>query len=347
VFRGGTGTDTNRRAPTYLRSSLYNNNIFVRSSLLTNKVYSIGEYEAARNEDVGSVTPYTRENKYFFYHRKFVQGFLDGLRQSGSKSTYFQYTYIPSDKPKQPLLKIGLLHDNTDSQIDKALTEMFEQILAKKDIRLNIRNYNESQKNDLFRNFKLGQQALEESKLEFTSENIPKLVADTKFLMEKRASELLKDVLGEGIELTFDKATYTYLRKLKDKVNPKFSLPTDKFATADNPDAKFNNRLNNEYAVNYDDIIPLFDLFFKNNYVNSFFLNQVVLGDFSAYLKDSSDIVKREAGVFGPKIKGLVDKNIGMKPTFRTLVLADTVVEKQTTRERLIDLLYNGKNTYR
>ena len=96
----------------------------------------------------------------------------------------------------------------------------------------------------------------------------------------------------------------------------------------------------------------MFDLFFKNNYINGYFLNQMIAGDYAAYKKSSNDIVKRYAGVFGPGIKPVVDysynpetgksSGIGVKPTYKTLILADTVVEKSDLRSRLLNLLYDG-----
>lgn len=361
VFKGATGSNNTRKVPSYLKAKLYNHNIFVRGNV-SSKIYGIGEYEAARNEDIGSVTPYLRENQYYFYHRKFIQGFLDGLRQYNTES-YFQFTYPPSDKPKHPMLRIGLLSDGKEgNKIDGAIEQALTQILEKKNVLLDITNYNQSHDKDLFRNFMIGKEAIKESGLEFTAENIPAIAKVAKQLMETKASSILDTLLSEGINLTFDKSTYGYMRKLKDKLNPKFILPTEKFADDQgNKDESFKNRENKEYSVDKAEILPLFDLFFKNNYLNSYFLNQIVTGDYAAYKKDSSDIVKRYAGVFGPRVKGLVDAKIGMREKFKVLVLADTVEETaksdeefqqmkeldplraaRTTRQRLINLLFNG-----
>lgn len=345
VFQGGTGNNTERRVPDYLLSSFYDHNIFARGKIF-NRIYSIGEYEAAKSEDTGAVTPYTRENMYYFFHRKFVQGFLDGFRQY--RDSYFQFTYIPSDKPKHPLLRVGLLSDNTKlgkSPIHKSIEQALTQILEKQNAlgKLNIANYDNSLTNDKFRNFQLGKVAVDNLKIDFTEDNIPKIADEVYRLMSEQASTLLDELLSSDISLTFDKSTYSIMRYMKDKLNPKFALPEDLMAnTQGQRDAKFKNKANKEYAVKKEEILPMFDLFFKNNYVNSYFLNQIVAGDYAAYKKDSSDIVKRFAGVFGPGLKPLVDATVGMQQKFKIMVLADTVVPKESTRARFVDLFFDG-----
>lgn len=351
-FKGGTGKSTNRRVPDYLMTDYYKDNIFVTGN---NKIFSIGEYEAARNEDIGSVTDYIRENQYFFYHRTFLQGFLDGLRQYNTES-YYQFTFIPSDKPKHPLVRVGLL---SDADILPAISKMLHHIYQKQGKTIDVANYNNSQINDLFRNFELGKRAIENLKVPLALDTIEDISKEVKRLMEKEASRILDNLLSEEIRLTFDSRTYTYIRKLKDKLNPDISLPLDKLSNSKSEkDESFSNRKNKEYSVDKNDVLALFDLFFKNNYVNSYFLNQLITGDYSAYKNDSSDVVKRFAGVFGPRIKPLVDDKIGMKREFRALILDDTTEltgsnredyenlseadTLNTTRKKLINLLYEG-----
>lgn len=346
VFRGGSGTNSERKVPEFLLSDFYNHNIFVRGKIF-NRLYSIGEYEAAKNEDTGTVTPYTRENMYYFFHRKFVQGFLDGARQY--RDSYFQFSYIPSDKPKHPMLRVGLLSDNSKGgkspilgAIEQALTQIFEREQALD--KLDVANYDNSVRNDKFRNFQIAGKAIKELGVEFTSDNIPKIAEKVYELMSEEASQLLDELLSKEIGLTFDKGTYSITRYLKDKLNPDFKLNAEMMADeSGRKDSTFKNRAKNEYAVSKEDILPLFDLFFKNNYINSYFLNQLISGDYMAYKKDSSDIIKRYAGVFGPGLRPLVDESIGMSNKFKVLVLADTVIEKADTRQRLLNLLFDGK----
>lgn len=363
VYRGGTGADNLRLVPEFLTTSMYNNNIFVRNSVnkVKNKIYTIGEFEGAKNLDNDSVTPYTRENMYYFYHRLFLQGFLDGARQYGD--SYFHFTYIPSDKPKHPILRLGILSDNSSegvSDVTLGIETALHQILETKKYgsQIEIASFKASVEKDLFRNFQLAKEAIKQLGIEFNEENISAIAKKVSELMSDEASKLLDELISDQVQLTFDKRTYTYMRKLRSKLNQSFPINEEMLAGGNRlKDENFKSRKDGAYSVNKADILPLFDLFFKNNYVNGYFANQIIAGDYMTYKKDSSDIVKRYAGVFAPGIKGLVDPNIGMKPTYKVLVLSDTLEltgankesydalesgKENTTRGKLLELFYGG-----
>lgn len=359
VYRGSTGASVLRSVPDYLRSSYFNHNIFVRNNTykLQNKIYSIGEYEGAKNLDNDSVTPYTRENMFYFYHRLFVQGFLDGIRQY--KNSYYQFTYIPSDKPKHPMLRLGLLSDGENSQILKGIETALAQILEIKKYgsKVEVANYQLSVEKDLFRTFKLGEVAIKELNIDFTSENIPRIALKVSELMTREASNLLDELLSNDVRLTFDKKTYHYIHKLSNKFNQTFKINDTLGRNPAGEIIQFKSGGRENYNVSKEEILPLFDLFFKNNYVNGYFANQIIAGDYMAYKRASDDIIKRYAGVFAPGIKGLVDPTLGMKPTYKVFVLEDTVEftgankndfdnlsdKSSSTRGKLLQLFYNGE----
>lgn len=58
------------------------------------------------------------------------------------------------------------------------------------------------------------------------------------------------------------------------------------------------------------------------------------------YKKSSADLVKRYASILGPGIRPLVDPTIGTSKTFRMMVLDDTSIPIENTRERLHNLLF-------
>jgi hypothetical protein len=90
-----------------------------------------------------------------------------------------------------------------------------------------------------------------------------------------------------------------------------------------NIDKTLNQLQESKYLVKTDkNINKLVDLYIKNYAVNSFFLNQVVLGD-TANFKDSYDVVKRMSVAFAPGYRGFVNPLIGMKNTFRAAVMED------------------------
>ena len=62
---------------------------------------------------------------------------------------------------------------------------------------------------------------------------------------------------------------------------------------------------------------------FVNNYaVNSFFLNQLVIGDQGAF-KNEYDLIKRMSIVFAPGTAGTVNQTFGMKDKFTVSVMED------------------------
>lgn len=322
-FKGTQGSNKYHSAPAYLRTTYFKDNIFVNG---INSVLGKGEHEAALNLDNGSVTPLTRENMYWFYHREFIQGFLSGAQQFNGKA-YFAFTYPPSDKPKHPLIKIGILDNN---QIKEGVVSALQQLLKQKGSTTTIVNYNKSVSEDLFRNFEIAA----ETGMELTAENIPAMADAIMELMTKKASEALDDLLS--VELGFDASTWKILSKLQ----PKFGLQANYNEV---PEKFYNRNKDGDYVVDKSLVLPAFDLFFKNHYVNSYFLNQLISGDFHFY-KNSADIVKREAGPLGPGIRPLVDPNIGMAPTFKMLVLDDTNVEVEEQSARLHKLIFGDKN---
>ena len=81
----------------------------------------------------------------------------------------------------------------------------------------------------------------------------------------------------------------------------------------------------------------LVSIFISNYAVNSFFLNQLVLGD-TANFKDSYDVVKRMSIAFAPGYKGFVNPLLGMKKNFRVAVMEDpqaTAFDFLSPKERI------------
>lgn len=317
-INASSGSNTFRQLPAHLFTDLYKHNIFVQSNVFKSKVYSVGEFEGSKNEDINSTTPYSRENYFYFLHRKFVQGFLDGVRQSNGKR-YFQFVYLPSDKNKYPLAQIDII---PDSNIIPVISEVLQHLLDKRNWQLNIKNYNNP--NQLFRNFRVGKEAIDflaKRGIEFTQENIKVIAEEINARLEKEAQQLLDVIMSEDIDMKFDIRTNILLSKLKSNgmLNSKHEVKISK---------------DNFKSAERKSLLPALELFVKNNYLNNFFLNQLITGDYQAF-SSTEDLVKRYAGIFAPGIVGLVDSNIGMRDTYKTLVLDDTYISAQTNEEVL------------
>lgn len=345
VFYGGTGSDKARAIPEFIKTDYYNHNIFVRSKKVTNQLHAAIEIDGSRNLGNNSVTEYTKENMFFFFQRNFNHQFIDGLRQF--KKSYFQSTYIPSDSPKALAVRVNILSDNADemedTEIFKAIESMFLQILEKRDLSgAPINNFDTSNQADLFRNFHIGKKAVDklaDQGVKFTEENIPKLAAFVYEQLSVDASELLDELLSEDVQLTLDINTYTTAAKAVSLMNKRFSSTTELYSKTNKAVSYTKGKT---YAVDKNMLLPIFELWYKNDVINSYFLNQLVTGDYSAY-KSSGQIIKRFAGVKGPRIKGLIDTTVGMNPTYKTLILSDNVYNAEDLRPMLSKLLYGDE----
>lgn len=162
-------------------------------------------------------------------------------------------------------------------------------------------------------------------------------------ILEEQAAATLRKLVADDVQLKYSFNTNKIISELQEKglLNPKFEASLKELKLG----SDFKNPSKADFAGKreevFKNILPIFDLFYKNNYINNYFLNQLIAGDYAAY-KNPADLIKRYAGVFAPGIRGLVDEEVGMRETYRTLVLEDTVVEKATTRERLHKLFFEG-----
>lgn len=82
-------------------------------------------------------------------------------------------------------------------------------------------------------------------------------------------------------------------------------------------------------------ITPAMESFVFNDYINSFFLDQLVMGD-AAFFKDSGDMTKRRQGAFAPGLKGYIDEEgYGMEKTFKVAVFKDVVMRPKDYEKQL------------
>lgn len=330
-FRGTRGTSRFFTLPEHLTADYYDDNIFVNG---LNYIAAKGEHEASKNLDNGSVTPLMRENVFFFYHREFAQGFLDGARQYNGNE-YWSYLYPPSDKPKYPMLRMKILSDSKESpEVKQAVTSALQQILSRRGASFKIANFNKSLANDEFRNFEIGQKALDVLQTTLTKDNINLVASEIMRQLSIEAGDKLRELLSDDVQLSFDERSYDIFRSLESKIEKPFKYEDkQRFVSKRSKDGE------RQYVVEYDEIFPIFDLFFKNHYVNNYFANQLTSGDYTFY-KGTTDLVKRTTGILAPGIRPLVDDAIGMDQHYNMLVLDDTSIPIENTRERLRNLLF-------
>jgi hypothetical protein len=358
VFHGGTGTDVRRVVPAYLKNvidpnnpdsflpSYYDHNIFVRGKIM-NSLYSVIEIDGSRNLSTNSVVDYAKEDMFYYFQRNFNHQFIDAIRQFKGQS-YFQSLYTPADSKKSLAIKVGILSDRPkeeggESPILKAIGQMFEQILNRQGLTgASFENFDDSIKLDLFRGFDLGSRVLgKHPEVKFTKENITKLSKFVYDEMSLDAEKLLDELMASDVELSIDQNTYAIAQSVTSKINP--GLFSDIDTRYIEPGSlKSRTRSKGKYIVDKELMLPLMDLWFKNDYINSYFANQLISGDYAAYGKRNA-IIKRMAGVKGPRIKPLIDPDVGMRATRRVLVVADTIHTAEDARNLFAELLYGVK----
>lgn len=171
---------------------------------------------------------------------------------------------------------------------------------------------------------------------EFSTKNIPEIAEEVERLLVLEAQRLADSLVEDDIQMKFDTKLNKYISLLKSNgaLNEKFKIETtnDPFRTGRKE--KYSAKRVSIRAAIY----PLVELYVKNNYVNSYFLNQLVTGNYAFY-SSSGDLLKRMIGVFAPGIRGLVDSNVGMKETYKTLILEDTTIDAKTNEDVLRNAL--------
>ncbi len=75
-----------------------------------------------------------------------------------------------------------------------------------------------------------------------------------------------------------------------------------------------------KYKTVVDDVILAARVYYMNHYVNSYLLDQIVLGDY-AFFADGGAVLKRNDKAHGPGTRGLIGLRIGMKPDFNVLIV--------------------------
>lgn len=81
-----------------------------------------------------------------------------------------------------------------------------------------------------------------------------------------------------------------------------------------------------EYRTTLADIKGVVRAYYRNHYINSYWLAQTMVGD-TAFFKDTADYLKRLDKVFGPGERGVVNPNMGIPERSRIMVV-DSVPKK-------------------
>ena len=307
-FKGSTGKQA-IRLPDYLTTDYFSYNTFMKTMPDSNEsistIYELAEHDAVKQESINQVIPNQRESEKWFHHREFHVGFLSGLRTLNNR--YFQYFSPPSDKPKVPVAQVKLLSVQNATEGIKAMIQQVKYSQTQAGTNLGV--YEKSLKNDPFRNFNVLAEALPGN----TTED--KL---TQLATYNTDDEL--NVLTQAVMLRLDEIALEFGKREAELMVTNKDGKTSELRDYRYKDI-FTGKLNTEYGVK--NAADLHKLYIYNQYVNSYNVNQLVVGDYNMF-KNSDDIIKRMAGVFGPGTIGLVHPTAGMKKNFTVAVIKDS-----------------------
>lgn len=316
-----------KATPQHLENDFYSHSSFVNG---LQRIYGVAEHDASKNENSLKVTGFSRENDRQFFIRQFVHGFLDMIDSYSSDVTYGQFLYQPGVKPRIPLVRVRVLNKD---EVITSLADMARQLSAYPD--------SSSMKTKVSSKVGPGINAsfvVEALKLDSNPEKAAKIAYK---MMQDASKNYLRSMLSNTIPVpaTLDKVA----KKLQsDSAHGRFDYLAE--ALKKIPSRVANRKLSEEGGTEYDadtlyDLLePLAELFYTNNYVNSFFLNQLFTGPYDFY-KSTDDIVKRISGVLAPGIKPFVDPQLGSQEEFSVVVFADVEREKSAIEQFLDAIL--------
>jgi uncharacterized protein YqfB (UPF0267 family) len=338
ALQGATGSNSffGSKVMSYLKTPFFKQNPFVSG---IQRIYSASEHDATKNTLTLKNVPFNRETEQFFYTRAFTHGFLDSIASSSATvRTYNQFTYQVADKSRMPMAEMRVLDYD---ELTKAAEGFVRQAMMQPDEFIKARQ--KAHKEGRHLNFTILDKVMD--KIEGG--------AGKSYSPAQLAQQVVKELREEGKQFAQDFANS------KAFVSSNIPLVLEKLIDGDNG-ASFaslkaarenlsliktvnpNKRSAEDTANIAKAITPLAELFYVNNYLNGYGLNQMLSGPFN-YYKHTEDVVKRMSGVVGPGIYPLVNPDFGSAKTFKVLVAEDRESKEETLRD-LIDTLVEDEN---
>jgi len=282
----------------------------------TSKIYNIVDLNGTESLDGSSLpTTYRQESTPEWLQRNFISQFLTGLKSSttGLAYQYDQQLITVSDKPSPKSATIRVLKPK---EILKAIKQMVLQHDDKQNINRDVLNYDPKR-----------------------SVAFQDILNNGETVAQRAAA--INEALGTHTQVVLD-----FINKELSKTYSTFKAPTDQFMISKFKELIKDGFVSGMTLAKFDKLDPkvkaklalegLVKLFTLNYGINSYFLNQMVVGDMSIP-KDYFDLVKRMSIIFAPGTKGFVNNILGMKETFKVAVGIDpqgTAFDYLTAAER-------------
>lgn len=314
-----------RNIPEHLKTNFYKYNPFSEGGSIFKVITHDGLKSSFRN--IG----YKNESDNQWLSRVFNYAFSSPISEQPNTKTstllkYYNYTYTPSNRPTIMGVQINLLkQEGINSHLKNAILQFKQR--PKDSI---FKGYN---RNSTI-NFEIINQVIPNFSVEklekMTTQEINSLVTKLDIELNKKADKALEYFKKSGFK--FDADINKTLQNLYSRgyISKPEQLPAQ---------TKWENgkSIPNE-NFDYNNLREAFRIFYKNNYLNSYFINQLVVGDY-AYFKNSLDIIKRLQGVFAPGKKAYINPNLGLKKKFKAVIVSDEKFESSDIKEFLSEFI--------
>ena len=267
---------------------------------------------------------YENEDLMGQIERQFLYQFMDlGKKERGEY--YAQSFWALGDKNRTLSAILNILNE---AEIKEGIKSILLQEAERPDPNevegLDVDNYTENYQKTFFHNVFKGR--LSENQV--TQANIDKVFN----YFNERSEVLLDEIVDNITSFRLHRDVSDFISNLNKKghklSSEPFSVKLEDKQVGILSQARYNamKRNNPEDFKTYNDAIrdyyrPLVRLFYHNNYVNGYFLNQLVTSDIAFY-KDNSDVIKRISLYFSPGDK-VEHGAMHMPKGYKTVVLED------------------------
>lgn len=326
---------------------LSKNNIFLNG---INRIYEVAELDSFKEKrfKAETTTSWLRSTYRHFMLNQLSNGFIAQVSNTTSKFQYFQFLYMQSNKPRPVMAKVDLLATGlVTGKVDDAtkvvstpkyrnalMSMLFDQLNAP-DFRERIKDFNPA-----FVNAQVFAKVLQD--FDTINEDTYDAILDAVDKeLSREAYEFTKELVQNQIEIRGTDRLNSMVRNFTNLDNlmktlsefqnrEKALTKEDWYGIGQDSLVYQDNKWKYQHTV--DQLFPIIDLFFKNNYVNSYFLTQAAAGH-SAFFKNGKNQVKRMSGPAGPGHTGFVHPVYGMRKNYKAIVVGDVNVSQANVLE--------------
>ena len=326
-----SSTKFNVNLPQYLQTKYFEKNPFINGkNTISRVINNDGLRKTARGNQKDFFSTYQNESPTDYFIRVFMAGFIDRLRRSKKDDVrYFQWSY-PNERSQAVAAEVKVLNND---QIKEQIKDAIKQINEAEQYP-NTKYSNPKR----FINLRKLQQVLGKrvniTKKVLTEKQIDKYANDIIILLEKDAAEFTKLLIEKKVPIDMNMAKINNLLKFLPRGTDLSSMEN---GIKDNKKVIKSIKRENkksEYLVTEEALLPIVELFVKNDYINSYFVNQLFLGDMNQF-ENEEDVMRRMSLASAPGSAGIVNKKWGMREKTKIMILGDSFKGIEDINRRL------------